>query len=334
MQAGVSIATVSRVVSGRGPASQETRARVLEAVALLGYSPSAPARSLRTTRTHLIAVLVPNLVNPVFVPFLRGVQHEAQLAGYSVLVVDSQRSAEIEAAAVGRLVELRVEALILVGRLHDPAGITDLADRGVVVATAGLPGTGSPAVIDELETPGTRQMCAALASLGHRHVLYATGGRVPGDTGGGRLATLGTHCDALGMQVSHMALRRGRDPHEAGRALRARLASGRPGSPTVLVCASFPLAPTLLAGLDAASIDVPAACSFVTYGDSDWAAAYRPPVSVVTMDLYKMAVAVARQTLQAVAAGGSNHTISLADTDAEPARFVRRASVGVAAHAL
>src|ERR1700728_461901 len=104
-EASVSIATVSRVVSGRGPVNDDTRQRVQSVVARLGYRPSASARSLRTSQTMIIGALVPDLSNPVFVPFLRGVQHVAQAEGYSVLVVDAQRSAVVERRALDRLID-------------------------------------------------------------------------------------------------------------------------------------------------------------------------------------------------------------------------------------
>ncbi|HEV8066007.1 MAG TPA: LacI family DNA-binding transcriptional regulator [Acidimicrobiales bacterium] len=323
--AGVSIATVSRVMSGRGPVSQATRRRVLQAVELLGYSPSASARSLRTTRTQLIGVLVPDLANAVFVPFLRGVQHEAQQAGYSVLVVDAQRSKEIEAAAVERLVELRVEALVLAGRARDPDRLAGLAARGMVVTTAEDEAAGSGGLIVELEDVGTAEMCEALAALGHRHLLYATGSQLPGEAGVWRLASLRQHCERRRLQVSRLVVKRSSDSRTAAALLRAALAPTVGDPPTAVVCATLPLAPTLLAGFAAARLRLPIDCSFVTYGDSPWAAAYQPAISVVALDLYEAAVELTRRTLAEIS--GSTSFVA---TRPEPARFLDRASVGPA----
>ena len=82
----------------------------------LHYQPSASASSLRTDRSMIIGVLVPNLANPVFLPFLRAVEHEAQRFGYAVMVADTQQSTEIEHRQLDRLSAQRIDALIMAGR--------------------------------------------------------------------------------------------------------------------------------------------------------------------------------------------------------------------------
>jgi LacI family transcriptional regulator len=310
-------------MSGAGPVSEPTRSRVLAAIVQLGYSPSASARSLRTTHTQLIGVLVPDLANGVFVPFLRGVQHEAQKAGYSVLVVDAQRSKEIEAAAVERLLELRVEALVLAGRPRDPARMADLRARGMVVTAADDPLDRSGSLIAELEDVGTHELCRALAGFGHTHVAYATGSPVPGEAGTWRLGALRDHCERLDLHVSRLVVRRDENAATTGRTLRAALSPDVGQAPTAVVSASLPLAPTLLAGFAAAGIRLPEDCSFASYGDSPWAAAYQPAVSVVTLDLYTAAVELTRRTLTKVSS-----SLSFEVQQPEPARFVARASLG------
>ncbi len=115
-EAGVSTATVSRVLTGKGPASEDATRRVRAAADRLGYSPSAPASSLRTERSMIIGVLVPNLANPVFLPFLRAVEHLAQQHGYAVIVADAQRSPEVERRQLDRLSAQRIDALVVAGR--------------------------------------------------------------------------------------------------------------------------------------------------------------------------------------------------------------------------
>src|ERR1700722_11315671 len=119
-EAGVSTATVSRVLRGRGPASARAIAAVQSAARRLDYLPSASASSLRTDRSMIIGVLVPNLANPVFLPFLRAVEHMAQRHGYAVIVADTQRSGEVERRQLDRLSAQRIDALVVAGRPRDP----------------------------------------------------------------------------------------------------------------------------------------------------------------------------------------------------------------------
>ncbi len=319
--AGVSTATVSRVMSGRGPVSAETRHRVHQVMRRLQYSPSASARSLRTARTMLIGVLVTDLANPVFVPFVRGVQHVAQASGYSVLVVAAQRSLELERRALARLLELRVDALVVCGTPRDPARIGDLRRCGMVVAD-GLAEEGEPrSLAPELEAPGTVAMCEAFAELGHVRIGYVGRERGVGEAGRRRWAALQGRCNELGLRLEHVPLRRDASPDGAAVVLREVVRRAHPV--TALVSASLPRAPRLLRALSLAGIVLPDDCSFATYGDSDWAVAHEPAVSVVTMDLYKVAALMTRHLVERLDGGPSS-----ARPMPEPARFVLRESVG------
>jgi len=84
-RAGVSPITVSRVINHSGYASRETRERVEAAVAELGYVPNRLARSLRSKRTHTLALVITDITNPFFTTVARGVEDTASDAGYTVI---------------------------------------------------------------------------------------------------------------------------------------------------------------------------------------------------------------------------------------------------------
>jgi LacI family transcriptional regulator len=325
-EAGVSIATVSRALSGRGPVSEVARRRVLEVAGRLRYTPRAAAQSLRTDRSMTVGVLVPDLANPVFVALLRGVQHAAQALGYSVLVVDGQRSAEIERLALSRLLAQRVDAVLLAGAPRGRAAIEELERSGTpVVELERVSASGTTAA--ELERPGTAELCEALAGLGHRRLAFVV------NRGGGgvlrrqRWADIQTGCQQLGLQPELVALA-GRDlPEEIGDLLEGLVRRADPVS--AVVCSTHALAPALLGAMWGRGIDVPRECSFVTFGDSEWAEACRPGISAVALDLYAVAVAVTRAGLTGadVAGEDSGREDEMA---LPPGRFVRRGSVGPA----
>ena len=82
-QAGVSIATVSAALNGKGPVSEETRRRVWQAAEAVGYSPNAIARSLRLGKSRLIGVVVGDITNPFWASMVRDVENVAIAANYS-----------------------------------------------------------------------------------------------------------------------------------------------------------------------------------------------------------------------------------------------------------
>ena len=95
---GVSVRTVSNVVNGYQYVAPETRQRVQKAIDALGYRPNAAARSLRTGRTGLLALVVPALDQPYFAELARAVVHHATAAGYTVVLdqTDADRDRELD----------------------------------------------------------------------------------------------------------------------------------------------------------------------------------------------------------------------------------------------
>jgi len=88
-EANVSVATVSRVFNSSGPVSEETRVRIQEVAARLCYSPHGVARSLITSRTNTLGVLLPDLYGEFFSEVIRGMDQTAQRSGYHLLVSSS-----------------------------------------------------------------------------------------------------------------------------------------------------------------------------------------------------------------------------------------------------
>ena len=118
--AGVSTATVSRVLSAPERVAEATRAKVHAAVARLGYTPNLAAKTLRTLRTEKILVTVPDISNPFFSQVIRGVEQAAQAAGYSVLLGDTRHEAAREEQYAAMLLRREADGLIFLGhRLPD-----------------------------------------------------------------------------------------------------------------------------------------------------------------------------------------------------------------------
>jgi LacI family transcriptional regulator len=92
-RAGVSIATVSRVINRTGPVAEETAAQVQVAIAELNYVPHAAARGLASRRTDTLGLLVSSISSPFLVPLLRGIEIGAREAGFSLLIHSTQDGA-------------------------------------------------------------------------------------------------------------------------------------------------------------------------------------------------------------------------------------------------
>jgi LacI family transcriptional regulator len=175
-RAGVSKMTVSRVINNSGYTSQETRARVEQAIEELGYIPNALARSLRFKRTRTIALIVTDITNPFFTTVARGVEDMANDQGFSVIFCNTDEAADEEARYVNVLLQKQVDGLLLV-----PAGGADetvefLANHTVpfVLLDRRVPGMDVDVVRCDSEK-GAHDIVRHLLDLGHRRIA-ALGG--------------------------------------------------------------------------------------------------------------------------------------------------------------
>src|SRR5689334_60584 len=121
-RAGVSIATVSRVLSKPAVVAEPTRRRVMKVVDRLGYAPNSIAKNLRTARTSKLLITVPNIANPFFSQVLQGAEDAAQREGYAVLVGDTQYDPSREERYAQLLKNKETDGLIFLGyRLPEEA---------------------------------------------------------------------------------------------------------------------------------------------------------------------------------------------------------------------
>lgn len=186
-QAGVSLATASRVLSGSDyPVKEDLRQRVLKVAAELDYVPNANARGLLRGRSSTVGVLVGDVSDPFFSGMVGGIHEVAGKAGYMVTVVNTFREPSGELDTVRRLRSQRVDILIVAGSGLDDEVYTEQLERSLRAFLAG----GNAAVLighheiaDDLNIAhvhfdnrrAAREMAEHLYGLGHRRVALLTG---------------------------------------------------------------------------------------------------------------------------------------------------------------
>ena len=174
-RAGVSQASVSRVLNGKQSVDPAIVRSVRAAISTLGYSPSVAARSLVHGRNNTIAMVVPDLENPLFQGILRGLSRAAASDGYRVLVADTaERIDEEESTAVEA--RQRCDALVLCAPRMPEERLRRLVERvdPVVVVNRQLRGAEVPIVgVDYVH--GIRDLLEHLSALGHRRIAYVSG---------------------------------------------------------------------------------------------------------------------------------------------------------------
>jgi LacI family transcriptional regulator len=176
--AGVSTMTVSRVVNSSGYASEETRARVGQAIAELGYVPNAVARHLRSKRTRTVALVLSDITNPFFTTIARGVEDVAAEHDFAVMFCNTDESELEENKYLQMLIERQIDGVLLVpsGSSPEPFRLLRSHNVPVVVLDRRVPSPSVDQVRSDSEA-GAYQLVGHLLELGHTRIAMLSGQR-------------------------------------------------------------------------------------------------------------------------------------------------------------
>ncbi len=260
-RAGVSKSLVSLVMRDAPNVSDEKRAAVLAAAEELGYRPNAVARSLVRQRSGVFGCVVSDLHNPFFADVADGIEEVAFAGGYRTLLSSGFLDAGREAVAVDTLLQMRVDALLMLGTLSRVEELEGAA-RIVPVVFVGRE-TDSP-LVDSIKVDdeaGGIAVVDHLVSLGHRRIAHITGGDGAGAAGRrrGYEAAMRAHglAEAIRVVVGEFTNEGGR------RGMEALLSSESP--PTAVFAPNDYAAYGALGVLDAHGLHVPDDISVVGY---------------------------------------------------------------------
>jgi DNA-binding LacI/PurR family transcriptional regulator len=283
-QAGVSVATVSRVLSTPSdyPVRPETRQDVLRAAARIGYRPNDLARALIQGRTGTVGVLIPDISNPYYAEVMRGVEDVIYAGGRRVVLCNTNRDVEKASTYIDTLLKARVDGVVIVG-----GGSTRLASflrplavygtRVVVIGRHNLP---FPSIeVDNMEA--ARRATEYLLGLGHTAVGCITG---PADsyTVQDRLAGYKAALKAQGLSVRRRLIVEA-DFEEAGGYAAARQLLAIRDRPTAVLAANDRSAMGVLAALADAGVAVPGEMSVMGFDDIPLASFVRPALTTVSV---------------------------------------------------
>ena len=176
--AGVSVATVSRVVNGNYPVKSETRERVQAAIEALQYVPNVQARELNMQRSSTIGVVVPGLYNMFFAEVIDGIEKAVRKEGFTLLLSCAQNDPELEMECIKTLVSRNVSGIIVIS--PNTQGMREnfyrrLVKRVPLVFINGYRRIPNVSYVTNDEALGTRQALEYLMSLGHRRILFVRG---------------------------------------------------------------------------------------------------------------------------------------------------------------
>lgn len=290
-EAGVSMATVSRVVNGNKNVKENTRQRVLEVIDRLDYRPNAVARGLASKRTTTVGVVIPNISNSYFATLAKGIDDIASMYKYNIVLASSDEDDNKEVDVVHTLFAKQVDGIIFMGhRLTDKIRAefsrsrTPVVLAGTVDLEHQLPSVNidyKQAVIDVLD----------ILTKNHDKIAFISGPLI--DDINGKVRLVGYK---EGLKKNKVAFNEGlvfetKYRYEDGFALADRLINS---GATAAYITEDELAAGLLNGLFAAGKRVPEDIELITSNDSTVVNYTRPNLSSISQPIYDLGAVAMR----------------------------------------
>lgn len=169
--ANVSTATVSRCLNSPERLASNTRAKVMQAIADLGYSPNFGAKAMASRRTNTIGAIIPTMENAIFARGLQAFQEELRRHGFTMLVASTSYKPEIEEEQIRALVARGADALLLIGHERDPKIYRFLEAQGIpALVTWAFDVTNPRPSVGFDNRASMRHFAAEVINLGHRNL--------------------------------------------------------------------------------------------------------------------------------------------------------------------
>jgi LacI family transcriptional regulator len=295
--AGVSLATVSRVINDSGTVRPKTKQKVLEAIAELGYRPNSSAQSLASKKTNSVGVLIPELYGPFFGITLSSIEAELHKAGKRVIVTAGHSDETRERDCIDFLLGSNCDALIL--HIYSlPNELVEELVNGpvpIVLLNSNFPQLAEKSILLDNEHGGYIAT-KALLERGHRQLAYISGPSWKIDSFK-RLAGHKRALEEFGLEYDENMTFEGTFEEASGRqGMRRLLETGVPF--TGLVCANDEMAAGAMGVARDQDINVPDELSIIGYDNVSFTNYLHPKLTSIGCRISEMGQMAARMVLQ------------------------------------
>jgi LacI family transcriptional regulator len=286
LRAGVSVATASNVVNGNRPVGEESRSKVLQAVAALSYRLNRAASSLRGASSRLIGMVVPDIANVFFGELVRDVEELAENDGYDLLLVTTSEDPAIERRRIEALVSRRIDGLLVVPARDNTVASLLSGPDGAFMPPTVLIDRGDPS--SDLDTvsadcdAGAYAATRHLIGLGHRDVAVLAHTT--------QLKNITARIDGYRRALADSGLRGRERICVGGHSLdtlrgAVELELHRADPPTAIFGLTNVSALAAIKAARGLGLDIPGDVSIVGFDDFDWMLALRPYLTTVAQPI-------------------------------------------------
>ena len=279
-RAGVSIATVSRVLSGKSLVSPELAGRVKLAAIELHYRPNRAARSLRARETRAIGVLVPDIENPFFTSIIAGIEEILQAADYTLLLANYSEDPERESRLLRTLAGESVDGIIFTPSGAQSREYQRLLDTGIpMVAVSRKPEGLRVDVVGVDNEGGAAEAVRHLLKLGHVRIAFVNG-TLAVSTGREKEAGYYRAFREAGVPVDPRLILHTDWRHPSGSKAMNELLD-LPSRPTAVFGGNNMITLGILEVIHGRGLQIPRDIAVVGFDDLVWATSLRPSLTAV-----------------------------------------------------
>lgn len=310
-EAGVSVATVSRHLNQSGKLRPQTATRVQAAVEKLGFRPNAVGRSLSTSNTKSLGIVIPSLSNPVFADAVAGINAEARAQGYTLMLTTTDYSLDEEMRTVGALLEYRVNGLILTVADPDNSPVLDMleAAKTPYVLIYNQPTARNRPTVTVDNVAAGEEVARTLIDLGHRRLGMVSGNFATSDRAHARQCGFFQGAAARGvptpsiLQVDLVEL----NVEETLAALYANMEH----APTALFCSNDLLAISVIGALERMGLNVPKDVSVIGFDGIAVGTHLHPTLATILQPSREMGKTATQQLLECLEGDEKPNTVIL-----------------------
>ena len=300
LEANVSTATVSRCLNNPDQVTEKTRARVLEAVRRMGYSPNFGARALAAKRTNTFGAIIPTMENAIFARGLQAFQDVLEANRATLLVASSSYDPNIEVEQIRNLVARGADGMFLIGKDRDRQIYQFLEKHGIPVVVAWtFERNRKRSSVGFDNIAASFELASTAIALGHRRLAYisahmATNDRARDRVAGARkaMATAGLDPETLEIVETNYSFACAQE------AFRFIIRSGQ--KPTLIMCGNDVLAVGAIQAACEAGMSVPEDISITGFDDIELATVISPALTTVHVPHRKMGGMAAELLLEQV----------------------------------
>lgn len=295
--AGVSQATVSRVINGTSRVSHDKKLKVEKAIQVLGYRPNAIAQALASSRTGSIGIIVPELGGPFYSGILHSIENRLRRLGYHVVVTAGSNTEQGQRESVEFLLGRRVDAMILHTQHLTDDYLTDLEAKGValVLVNRFVPELAQNCIEIDNELGG-QLATEHLLRMGHRNIACITGPLDKSDARG-RLQGYRKALEAADILFDEALISEAGFTEESGVSAMRKLLN-RDCSFTAVFACNDHMAFGAFEVLKQEGISVPEQVSLMGFDDILFARYISPPLSTVNFPIEQMSAEAVQLVIQ------------------------------------